>query len=175
MKAVYPIATRCIDCHLCEIACIIEHSQTKSPVSAHFLEGLQFNWQLSRGYADPAEAKAAVRPSPLSRCRVSANSFRFISTMCRHCEVAECVLACKNGALYRDASGRVLVNEKKCIGCWMCIMACSYGAITRNIDRQNVPGVAGNGVNHHCDLCPNRRTPACVYVCPTQALAYEER
>jgi len=175
MKTVYPISNRCINCHLCEIACIVEHSSTKSPVGAYFLEGLRFNWEHSAGFPDPAEAKDADRATPLSRCRVWSEQYSFISTMCRHCEVAECVLACKNGALYKDEAGRVLVDEEKCVGCWMCVMACPFGAISRNVEKHNVPAVPSNGVNHHCDLCPDRDFPACVRICPTQALVYEER
>lgn len=181
MKVVYPVANRCIDCHLCEVACIVEHSATRNPIACYFREQLQFNWKLSGRFVDPAEAKAADRPFPLSRCCVSnggsgsGSAVSFISTMCRHCDVADCILACKNGALYKDESGRILLDEDKCVGCWMCIMACPYGAITRNVDKQNVPAVESNGVNHHCDLCPGRSVPACVYVCPTKALVYEER
>lgn len=85
------------------------------------------------------------------------------------------MLACKNGSLSKDAAGRTVLNEDKCVGCWMCIMACRYGAISRNPYHQNVPAVASNAINHHCDLCPERETPACVSVCPTQALVYENR
>ena len=67
------------------------------------------------------------------------------------------------------------VNEERCVGCWMCLMACEYGAITRNPSVKNVPRVKNNGINHHCDLCPERTQPACVMVCPTGALVYEER
>jgi carbon-monoxide dehydrogenase iron sulfur subunit len=175
MKVVYPKPERCINCHLCEVACIVEHSKTRNPIGAHFHEGLSFNFEQSRDFPDPAEAKEAGRPSPSTRCRVWTQKVTFISTMCRHCEVPACLLACKNGSLYKDPTGRVLVDEDKCVGCWMCIMACPYGVITRNVERQNVPEVTSNGINHHCDLCPNRSTPACVTVCPTQALVFEDR
>jgi anaerobic carbon-monoxide dehydrogenase iron sulfur subunit len=175
MKVVYPVPNRCINCHLCEVACIVQHSQTKNPVAAYQVENLRFNWEATQGLVDPAESLAANRPAPLARCRVSIDGASFVSAMCRHCEIPDCVLACKNGALYKDDTGRTLVDETKCIGCWMCIMACRFGVITRNVNQRNVPAVPSNGVNHHCDLCPGRSTPACVAVCPTQALVYEER
>lgn len=175
MKAVYPVPDRCINCHLCEIACIVEHSATKDPVSAYFAEGLRFNSESVADYSDPADAVRAGRQPPLNRCRVWTDDCEFISTMCRHCETAECVLACKNGALYTSDDGTVLLDEDKCVGCWMCIMACPFGAISRNVERHNVPGIPGNGINLHCDLCPRRQPPACVYVCPTAALVFEDR
>jgi carbon-monoxide dehydrogenase iron sulfur subunit len=175
MKVVYPVPNRCINCHLCEVACITEHSKSKNPIGAYSLEGLCFNWEWTKKYADPAEAKAAARSVSSARCKVSIDNANFASSMCRHCEIPDCMLACKNGALYKDSSGRTLVDEEKCVGCWMCVMACRFGVITRNVERQNVPDVPSNGINHHCDLCPNRSTPACVAVCPTQALVYEDR
>ncbi len=175
MKVVYPVIGRCINCHLCEVACIISHSKSREPISAYFFEGLRFNWEQSKDFVDPAEAKLADANIPLSRCKVWEDKVTFISTMCRHCEIADCILACKNGALYRDESGRVLLDEDKCVGCWMCVMACRFGAISRNVEKQNVPGVKNNGINHHCDLCGDLKIPACVAVCPTRALVYEER
>jgi carbon-monoxide dehydrogenase iron sulfur subunit len=153
----------------------VQHSQSKNPFGAYHLEGLRFNWEWAQNFVDPAEAQAANRPTPLARCKVSIDGASFTSTMCRHCEIPDCVLACKNGALYKDESGRTLVDEEKCVGCWMCVMACRFGAISRNVNQQNVPAVTSNGINHHCDLCPGRSVPACVSICPTQALVYEER
>ncbi len=180
MKVVYPIPQRCMNCGLCEVACIVSHSKSRDPIGAYLIEGLRFNWEESKDIVDPEEARLVGKPKPLSRCKawadwVGKNKVVFLSTMCRHCEVASCVLACKNGALYKDPSGRVLLDEDKCVGCWMCIMACPYGAITRNVEKKNVPAVESNGVNHHCDLCPDRDIPACVAICPTNALVYEER
>ncbi|MFA5866116.1 MAG: 4Fe-4S dicluster domain-containing protein [Phycisphaerae bacterium] len=175
MKVVYPVPNRCINCHLCEVACIVQHSRSQNPISAYCVDGLRFNWEWARNFVDPTDAKAGERPMPLSRCKVSIDNSSFASTMCRHCEIPDCVLACKNGSLYKDASGRTMVDEEKCVGCWMCVMACRFGVITRNIEKQNVSGVPCNGINHHCDLCPGRSTPACVAICPTQALVCEER
>lgn len=175
MKIVYPIEERCMNCHLCEVACTVAHSSTRDPVAAFRVEGLRFNWEFSAGVVEPAEALKLGRPKPLARCRVEAQGATSLSIQCRHCEEADCLLACKNGALYRDAEGRVLLDEGRCVGCWMCIMACRYGVISRNPSVGNVAGVQYNGINHHCDLCVGRAQPACVQICPTQALIYAER
>jgi carbon-monoxide dehydrogenase iron sulfur subunit len=175
MKIVYPVEERCIDCHLCEVACIVEHSESKNPVDAYFSEGLSFNSIRSSYTHEPNQAMADKRPMPLNRCLVEFGNSVSLSTNCRHCENASCVLACKNGSLYYDHEGRVLLNEKKCVGCWMCLMACEYGAISRNANLKNVPSLENNGIQHHCDLCPEREEPACVMVCPTNALAFEDR
>ena len=175
MKRVYPKEENCMNCRLCEVACIVEHSKSREPIGAYFVEGLAFNSAATEEWIDPAEALEAGKKNPLNRAVVSRNGYSSISTNCRHCSEASCVLACKNGSLYYDEEGRVRVNEERCVGCWMCLMACEYGAITRNPSVKNVPRVKNNGINHHCDLCPERTQPACVMVCPTGALVYEER
>ena len=175
MQRVYPVEERCINCHLCEVACIVEHSGTKSILDAFHVEGLSFNCEDGSRHVDPAEALEAGRPMPSNRTKVQTAGFASISTNCRHCAEPDCVLACKNGSLYVDETGRVLLDEDKCVGCWMCVMACRYGAISRNARKKNVPAVKNNGTNLHCDLCPDRDVPACVWVCPTKALVYEDR
>lgn len=175
MKIVYPIESRCTNCHLCEVACIVEHSRAKDPVAAYVVEGLRFNAERSADLPDPAEALAKGMPKPLNRCQVDVNGTVSLSTACRHCEEPDCVLACKNGSLSKAEDGRVLLQEDKCVGCWMCLMACRFGAISRNPYVKNVPDVPSNGINHHCDLCPGRTVPACVMICPTGALVFEDR
>jgi carbon-monoxide dehydrogenase iron sulfur subunit len=175
MKVIYPIEERCINCHLCEVACILEHTVTKTPVAAYTTEKVRFNREESSHIPDPAVASELGKPKPLTRCFVEENYPINLSTNCRHCEEPACLLACKNGSLYKNDLGHVLVDEKKCVGCWMCMMACPYGAISRNPTKKNMPGVASNGINHHCDLCPERDTPACVFICPTKAIVYEDR
>ena len=72
------------------------------------------------------------------------------------------------GAMHRDIkSGAVICNEDKCVGCWMCIMVCSFGVIARNIE--------GKKVASKCDLCGTDATPECVKHCPNEAITLEER
>ncbi|MCL4467691.1 MAG: 4Fe-4S dicluster domain-containing protein [Deltaproteobacteria bacterium] len=128
-----------------------EHSKTKDPLKMYLME----------------------RPRPIPRTRVEYRPPLSISTMCRHCEEAECVEACKNGTLTRnEKTGRIELDQDKCLGCWMCIMACPYGAIsqfTKGI------GTEERAVANKCDLCPDREVPACVTVCPNRALVFEDR
>ena len=56
MKKVYPIESRCINCHLCEVACIIEHSESKTAMGAYHVEGLRFNLLDGGDITDPAVA-----------------------------------------------------------------------------------------------------------------------
>jgi carbon-monoxide dehydrogenase iron sulfur subunit len=124
-----------------------EHSKTKDPLKAYLLE----------------------KPRPIPKTKVEYKPPFSISIMCRHCAEAECVEACKNGTLTRnETTGRIELDQDKCLGCWMCIMACPYGAITQ-FTRDDRP------VANKCDLCPDREIPACVAACPNRALVFEDR
>jgi carbon-monoxide dehydrogenase iron sulfur subunit len=59
-------------------------------------------------------------------------------------------------------SGMVTVDDERCIGCWTCVVACPYGALTRDMSSKTVA---------KCDLCPGRDIPVCVINCPNEALA----
>jgi carbon-monoxide dehydrogenase iron sulfur subunit len=60
-----------------------------------------------------------------------------------------------------QANGIVTVDSEKCISCWTCIIACPYGALTRDASSKAVA---------KCDLCPGRDIPVCVANCPNEAL-----
>ena len=176
MKVVLPIEEKCIDCHLCEVACIVEHSDTKDPILAYMLEELSFNSVVSSFTPDPHEALEAGKPPSKSRTRVRNNEAGVsFSMMCRHCEEPACVEACKNGSLYINDDGRILVNEDTCLGCWMCVMACPWGAITRDPYKGNVDKLETTSISMKCDLCPDRDEPACVMACPTNALVFVDK
>jgi DMSO reductase iron-sulfur subunit len=91
----------------------------------------------------------------------------YLSLACQHCGDAPCIMACPVRAISRRAAdGVVLVDRDLCIGCHSCELACPFGA----------PKFPGDGKMAKCDLCHVRRDhglkPACVRVCPTQALDY---
>ena len=69
--------------------------------------------------------------------------------------------------MHRDEeTGAVLCDEDRCVGCWMCVMVCPFGAIQRN--------TVGNKAASKCDLCYGEEIPACVANCPNEALTFVE-
>jgi carbon-monoxide dehydrogenase iron sulfur subunit len=67
-----------------------------------------------------------------------------------------------SGAMNKDRNtGKVTHNKERCVGCWMCIMVCPFGALSSDKKEKIV---------FKCDLCPDRDIPACVLACPTKAL-----
>lgn len=139
MTKIYCDITKCLACRACELACAAEHSQSKDLLKA-----------------------ITEHSKPKKRVAVSAVDDKTISIHCQHCEDAPCVVACISGALTKDKNSRAtLHNKEKCVGCWMCVMSCPFGAIVRDIE---------NHIALKCDLCPDRDDYACVAVCPTGAL-----
>lgn len=133
---------KCVSCHTCELACAVSHSQARSLAGA---------------------VLAGERPE--IRIRVLNSGNVKFPLQCRHCSDAPCIKACISGALYRDEKTRaVLCDATKCIGCWMCVMTCPFGAIT--------PGLTHTALK--CDLCIHTGNPACAAACPTQAIQWSE-
>lgn len=85
---------------------------------------------------------------------------------CHHCNDAPCVTSCPTDALY-FAHNSIQLNQEKCIGCKNCVIGCPFGAIEMVAANEDAPQLA-----QKCDLCNEHPTgkPACVSVCPTQAL-----
>ncbi len=90
--------------------------------------------------------------------------------VCRQCQAPECMQACpveEAMAVDREIGARVII-EKECIGCGNCFRACPFnvgGFIIRHRPKENV--------YVKCDLCYTReRGPACVEICPHNALSY---
>lgn len=85
------------------------------------------------------------------------------ATLCRQCEDAPCANVCPEGAIRRENSVW-RVDQRRCIGCKSCMVACPYGAMTVMRVEEGVQALK-------CDLCSHRdEGPACVAACPTQVL-----
>lgn len=144
MFRVYVNEDVCMGCHLCEVYCQLQHSQSKDLIKAF---------------------KREV-PRPLPRLRVEARDSLSFPVRCQQCEEAPCIHACLTGALTRDSVGGVVkIDEERCIGCWTCLLACPFGAIKQDT-------VQGKAVK--CDLCQGESVPVCVTNCPNEALVYAE-
>ncbi len=84
---------------------------------------------------------------------------------CNHCDSAPCITICPTHALFRRSDGIVDFDNRSCIGCKSCMQACPYDALY--ID-------PNSNTAAKCNFCAHRveanLEPACVIVCPTQAI-----
>jgi Fe-S-cluster-containing dehydrogenase component/formate-dependent nitrite reductase membrane component NrfD len=89
----------------------------------------------------------------------------FTVTRCNHCSDAPCVEICPVTSLYIRKDGIVDFDSQRCIGCKACMQACPYDALY--IDPQT-------HTSAKCNYCAHRTErglePACVIVCPVQAI-----
>lgn len=90
----------------------------------------------------------------------------FQVTRCNQCNNPPCVEACPTSAMYQRTDGIVDFNRSMCIGCKGCIAACPYDAIY--IDPETHSAEKCNFCTHRIDV---GLEPACVVVCPTQAIS----
>ncbi len=122
--------TKCVGCGACVEACNIRN---------HLPEGQSYIHILSK--------------------EDGANEW-FLPVQCQHCAEAPCASVCPTRATYRHESGVVLINDKLCVGCKYCEVACPYQA--RIFDEKR-------GVADKCWLCldyvQEGRNPACVDAC----------
>lgn len=155
MKEVVVHPERCVGCMQCMIACAVAHSKSKN-----LFEALQED------------------PLPRPRIHVGVGLYREgFPNRCRHCDPAPCMVACLPGAIYRnDEMGAVLIDQDRCINCASCAMACPFGVIRYHVD---IIGPEKKVVAVKCDNCVDRQSkglvPACVEVCMTNALTFEEQ
>jgi len=86
-------------------------------------------------------------------------------TRCNQCAHAPCVAACPTSAMFQRADGIVDFDKSICIGCKACMAACPYDAIFINPEDHSA---------EKCNFCAHRvdigLEPACVVVCPVEAL-----
>ncbi|MBM2824345.1 MAG: 4Fe-4S dicluster protein [Dehalococcoidales bacterium] len=161
-KAVLCDANKCIGCRACQIAC----KQWNE---------LPGDETTNRGtYENPPQLSAHTFTKIRFNELENDGKFYWVFTklQCMHCEHPACVEACIVGALQKTEYGPVIYDDKKCIGCRYCMVACPFGIPCFEWDTP-IPWI------RKCIFCADRLSegwePACVKTCPTDALKLGER
>ena len=135
----------CTGCECCELACS----------SVHF----------------------GVYSNKLSAIRIKAN-FHLgdrEAFLCRQCDSASCVDACRVGAIkFDEETGARYVDQELCVNCGLCLKACPFAdELFPYINRGKFED---EDVIIKCDLCHDiEGGPACVSVCPRDALTIVDK
>lgn len=141
LKKIKFLADKCLACKTCELQCAITHTNTNSINDAIF-----------------------TVPQPFPRLRIITEKDKIKILRCMQCKKPKCVEVCESGALELK-DGLVVIDEKKCTGCWNCIENCPFKAIFKNEALK---------IAVKCDLCKGKEELACVSSCPTNALIEEK-
>lgn len=144
-KEVFIRPDRCTGCLSCRLACAAAHSEAGTILGA-----------------------VAAGEKPKTRIFVHRLEGKNLPMNCRHCTDPPCVDACIANTMHVASDGLVSNHDRqeRCIGCWMCVMSCPFGAI-RDTGAEDPRAVK-------CDRQCIFETgiPACVRACPTGALTY---
>ncbi|THB81484.1 MAG: 4Fe-4S dicluster domain-containing protein [Desulfobacteraceae bacterium] len=152
--------TRCIGCRKCEEACNTVNDLPKPETSFEDLSVLD-----SKRRTD-ADIYTVVNrfntPEPV-----------FAKKQCNHCLEPACASACFVKAFTKTKSGAVTYNEKVCVGCRYCMVACPFEIPAYEYHKALTPSVT------KCTMCFPRiiegKLPGCVEICPKEALIFGER
>jgi formate dehydrogenase iron-sulfur subunit len=155
--------TKCTGCRGCQVAC----------KQWNQLQAEQTSFFTGEGYQNPP----AMSEHTFTRVKFKdyekhgQNEFAFYKEMCMHCNDPACASVCPVGAFVKTAEGPVVYNDKKCIGCRFCMVACPFG-IPKYEWSKAFPLVK------KCTGCYSRLKgglePACATACPT-AITYGSR
>jgi formate dehydrogenase iron-sulfur subunit len=152
----------CIGCRKCEWACNVENGLSDAPASE--FDDLTVLDTPRRPRQDAFTVVNRFR-SPSDRDRSWT-----VKLQCMHCADPACASACLVGALHKNANGPVTYDAWKCIGCRYCMIACPFQVPAYEYDEPVKPRV------RKCTFCAPRlaegRTPACVAICPNEALTF---
>jgi formate dehydrogenase iron-sulfur subunit len=158
-KALLIDITKCVGCHACEQGCRELHGQP--------LE------QTSGAHARPTSSGSdKPKLTATAWTIIEEHGDKFVRRLCQHCEEPACASACLVGALRKTSLGPVVYDEKKCIGCRYCMLACPY----------QVPKYEWNKLAPYmrkCDMCYTRivagQPTKCAEVCPAEATVFGDR
>lgn len=157
--------TVCIGCRNCEWACKDAHDMPAGDLESY--ENREIMKQDRR--PDHTALTVINEYSPGKYSNLPVN----VKVQCMHCDHPACVSACIVGAFSKEENGSVIWDTDKCIGCRYCMVACPFQIPAFEYEKALQPNIL------KCDFCFERtkegKLPACVDICPVEALTYGSR
>ncbi len=155
----------CVGCRHCEWACRVAHNIPTEDLDSYSNKEVFKKYRRTDSNSLTVVNEFENEKNPLLPI--------YVKNQCMHCERPACVSACIVEAFTKMEDGSVIWNGDKCIGCRYCMVACQFEIPTYDYDRSIDPHI------RKCDLCFDRRKngqlPACVNICPNEALIYGKR
>lgn len=161
-KAVLVDIPKCIGCGSCTVACKLWNKlefDDKNPAVGPNSQLTDTNWTSVK--LNKVNCKDSQQPL-----------WRFVKQQCFHCLEPACASSCFSKALQKTKEGPVIYYPDLCVGCRYCMIACPF-SIPKYEWQRSFPLVS------KCQMCATKtalgEAPACVSVCPTMALKYDDR
>ena len=172
-KAFLVDTSKCQGCRGCQVAC----------KQWNGLPGEKTEFFAGPEYTNPAKLSAKtwnhVIFFPIDRSNELRPIWTIMHKKCFHCSDANCLNVCPEKAIMKK-DGWVVIDQDKCIGCGACVNACVYKV--PELSEVNFVNDAGQKIlkrdkAHKCNACTlnEREIPACVIVCPSDALRFGYR
>jgi len=140
-RAILFDVTRCIGCRSCAKVC-------------------------KEAHAFPGDGEETELDATTYTVVLEKGKDRYLRRLCMHCADPSCASACPVGALTKTATGPVVYDSSKCMGCRYCMIACPF-SVPRYEWSKPVPVV------RKCDGCIARqkdgKPTACTEACPAEA------
>jgi formate dehydrogenase iron-sulfur subunit len=161
--------TRCIGCRSCEAAC---NKEQNLPAPALPFDDPAVFDQTFHGQKRRPDENAYTVVNRYEPEGVDKPVYRKIQ--CNHCNEPACLTSCFTSAYTKTPEGAVVYNPKICVGCRNCMIACPF-----NIPAYSYSSVL-DPVIKKCVFCHETRLkqgkpPACVEICPQEALTFGHR
>lgn len=177
---------KCSACQACVVACQSENN-VAPPTPELYRAGRSIHW---------------LRLLPITEGEYPHAHVKLLPLPCLHCEHPPCIKVCPVSATYKSEEGIVGQIFYRCIGCRYCTTACPYTVRDFNWRKPRWPdemtpmknpnvSVRTKGVVEKCTFCSHRLekgrekaraegrgmipedyVPACVEVCPSEAMYF---
>ncbi|MCS7281730.1 MAG: 4Fe-4S dicluster domain-containing protein [Desulfobacterota bacterium] len=148
--------TRCIGCRSCEFACASAHNLPEPSQDPSVFEKIR--------------KMTTTQWTVVNRYNTEKGEV-FVKKQCMHCNTPACVAACLVKAMKKHEEGQV-TWEENCMGCRLCMYSCPFDVPKFEYDSPK-PTI------QKCNMCFDRyitgKIPACVEVCPQEALIFGTR